>query len=372
MKKLFVVMTALALMAGAVSCSKDDDSSNNNSSNPPSGPTGNDATEYAENLAEGRYQPLLHLNKITSEGEDLYTFTWEENTLMSVNGVDGLATLSYGADGLLQKSSINGTKYQYAYNGGKLSGISILATGDLLMAHQNVVHNGAHITAVNYDSVSMLYLIPLLQQYVDLNFKGSSKYSFGVPSMKEIFEWEGDNAKKHTISAGITIGIAPSEVSQYVDLGEIIRAYIAAAYPSIDTTNTLTRTLINTLVNYIVNDTQEIPIELVLSVNEQYNYDAKRNIMQYLWMSAISAQNLSANNITNATMTSTISAVIHYTLPASLSTVAALLGGNSTFDIPFSKEMKNESVTSSYQYNSHNFPVSLSATDGTKLNYKYN
>lgn len=360
MKKLFLPILVLATIA-TVGCKKDEEESPNNPPTPE-----DEFTIFDETLAEGVFQPMLHLDNIKQEGNTVMEFSWDGNILTTAKTEEGNCTFSYNGNKLASVAN-NKETIQYSYTNNQLNAARILSYGTMLSVRKNFTHTGDKITHIDFDSISPLYLMTLIQEYVGPLGAKDSKFSLGPSIIETSLEWNGDNVSSEQMEASLIVNIAPSEIARLLDLSSLIRSAIETSYPNI--APILTDDIINSIVSFIASQTDEIPVEIMASLTNSYTYDNARNPLQYYWGEAIDAHSLSANNMLTQTTTTQISALAHYTVPADFPLLGTFLGGQN-IDLPYNMEPTTTTMSVSYQYNSKNFPTRMTC-EGMTATFKY-
>lgn len=362
MKKAFHLLLASVLILN-VACKKDEEQDR------PSQPS-ETVHVYDEHLAEGIYQPTLHIASISENDAETATWTWNNNDLTSIldknTGISKTFTYSNSRLESIKESFY--TTY-FLYSGDQLTATRKTGIGGSLMVRQNIFHEGNKISEIKYDSISQTYLLMLVQEWASvLGLKSNAKLGFGDVTLNQQFNWNGENVADDITTIGITLNTSMQEISSFVDLGSIIRAYVEQAYPAFS--SMLSDAILDQIVSYLQAQTDPLPVEVTLSVSGDYTYDNNRNPMQCFYGDDFSAMMLSANNILSATTTTQVGATCHLTIPSDLPLLGMFLGGT-TIDLPYNMEPQTTTTDYSYSYNSHNFPSSMTC-NGTTTTFKYN
>ncbi len=361
MKNIFHLLLASALIFN-VACKKDEEEQ--------ASETAQTIHTYDEHLGEGYYQPTLHIASVSEKDAETATWTWNDNTLTTVLDKKTGITKSFTySNNRLESFTESFYTTQFLYSGDQLAATRKMGIGSSLMVRQNVIHQGNKISEIKYDSISQTYLLMLVQEYGSaFGLKSDAKLGFCDVTINQQFTWNGDNVSKEVTTAGITINTSMQEISSFVDLGAIIRSYVEQAYPTISAM--LSDEMLNQIVSSLQSQTDPLPVEVTLSVTGDYTYDNNRNPMQYFYGDDFSATTLSANNVLSATTTTQVGATCQLTIPSDLPLLGMFMGGT-TIDLPYNMEPQTTTTDYSYNYNSHNFPSSMTC-NGTTTTYKYN
>ena len=361
MKKVFHLLLTSVLIFN-VACKKDEEEQT-------SEPT-ETIHVYDEHLGEGYYQPALHIASLSENNNETASWTWNNNTLTSVLDKNtGISKTFTYSNNRIESFTESFYTTHFLYSGDQLTATRKMGVGSSLMVRQNIIHQGDKIAEIKFDSISQAYLLMLAQEWASvIGLKSNAKLGFGDVTINQQFTWDGNNVANETTTAGITINTSLQEISSFIDLGSIIRGYVEQAYPALS--SMLTDELLNQVVSYLQSQTDPLPVEVTLTVSEDYTYDSYRNPMQYFFGEDISAKVLSANNILSAETTTQAGAICHLTIPSDMPLLGMLMGGT-TIDLPYNLDPQTATTDYSYQYNSHNFPSSMTC-NGTTTNFKYN
>lgn len=356
MKKLFIAVCALALMAGAVSCKKDKIEEEPN--NPPALVT--------ENLSEGIYQPAEKIASINIGDSINEEWTWGAKNLDRVitNGDEANPlTFSYDGDFVTEVSG-NGEKWCYSYSNNKLS------KGVLKIDNNQVVeivfsHNDdGKINSANLkiDTTFLMELlmgmigggefpfanvlsrstIESLAQMVKISAAVSNnpKFSMGSLDLSLNIVWNGDNVKDVVLNAGMVINIDTNDLNSIVNLGiipEEFSTYISMARFAMAFTG------------------GAVPLELALNDTMSYTYDNNRNPFYCYLGNGLDPKAFSYNNVTtennHGAMTVSVTFLPQQTLEL--------------FNSPI-----NESMTYNYVYNDNGYPTKCISDITTTYTYK--
>lgn len=350
MKKLFIAVCALALMAGAVSCKKDKIEEEPN--NPPALVT--------ENLSEGIYQPAEKIASINIGDSINEEWTWGAKNLdrVTTNGAN-LLTFSYDGD-FVSKVTGNGEEWCYSYSNNKLS------KGVLKIDNNQVVeivfsHNDdGKINSANLkiDTTFLMELlmgmigggefpfanvlsrstIESLAQMVKISAAVSNnpKFSMGSLDLGLNIVWNDDNVKDVVLNAGMVINIDTNDLNSIVNLGIIPEEYITVASTAIAISGGV------------------LPLQLALNDTVSYTYDNNRNPFYCYLGNGIDPRAFSYNNVTTENN--------HGAMTVSVTLFTQTM---ELFNSPI-----NESMTYNYEYNANGYPKKCISDITTTYTYK--
>lgn len=361
MKKLFVALCALAMVA-LVACKKDKPTPSNNDPTP----------SEQRDTREGAYDPVCKITGIVySDDTAPETWLWDPETghLLSVNDDDYCGgyveriSFNYRNDGrvdyvnvrnlslgdFLQNMEVDGT-LQVTYNGDYISGLTVLNNGTQVLAAQ-VEHNSStkKISGASIDlSDNMLLGLfnDLLTQFLgDSANSGDMITSVDNVIGNVLLTWDGNNVSQSLLSIGFraatTLGTLVNLVGQdnldmFGQYGSLL-ALAAAFAPN-----------------------QPLYFNVTVADTVDYSYDDKVNpFFHYLGRIDISA--LSANNVVAAIHTG----IAHVAITTSLN-------GQTTQFYETDYPLPLESTFNDYlEYNEAGCPLRMENSSGIQTEFHY-
>lgn len=362
MKRIVVMMCAVALMAGAVSCKKD--------------PKPED--EYVNpTYVEGVFNPGKHLSKVV--GNDINEeWSWSNTDPQQLTGIADASShtyynFTYKGSGRMATSNINvdGTTItcSYEYDEGTLDRMTVRLNGNIA-AEGTAGYAGGNISRIDYSNISGDLIWHFARSYAS-DFLGmdlsAADLEFTNPTLSDVFTWdEAQNVKQEFVTANISGEISISDL--FTIAGDMLSDQLGAM-----------GSLLLPLIVQNMGDSS-FAFSVTGDVNVDYAYDNKYNPYRGLWYRGISFQpmSLSANNFTSVHAMGNLRFNVKISLPeecpAFLSDYAAywsmiyLMVNGQTFgqDIPI-----DETLTRTYQYNAIGFPTSYTDQDGKTVTLTY-
>ena len=297
---------------------------------------------------EGIYNPGARIATV-SNNDGTQQWVWNDTKLDRIESRDlegnaaGVQQFTYNGNRMASMTqTVQGvaSETRITYSGNYISAISIYTDGTM-SANATVSHNSANkINRVDLD-VDASYLSTLLGQLMGgMNFggkKGDSKFSLNSADVYATLDWQGDNVSRMIVHADINAGITMEEISQIIDLTEVLGEQLASLATSIQGEQPLTIALVDTV---------------------DLTYDDHHNPLQG-FIGMLDPQVLSANNYTlmdnhgNAGITLTIN------IP--------FLGA-----YPIQRDVPITRVTDYfYTYNAAGFPLTVNDDEGNETTYTY-
>lgn len=356
MKKMFVALCAVAMLAlGA--CQKETVEPQNTTDHPtPATPTNphDDPEDPEPQLVQGEgiFNPGAHIVSVMKDGEMTEAWTWSDGKLRTVTPYEnstlnmlGATTFTYNGDRISAVSAASGA-VEFAYNGDQLASASVTAAGEVVLTASVTQRSNDKITKVETGMSGSI-----INQYLDIfsglqpggdERKGNSKLAVDTMTATVTLTWQGDNVATALMQANLTLTTTLNELSQIPMIQSMIDS-LAADNQMIQ------------LVLASMGDLQ-IPIDMVLKDTVEYTYDQNHN--PYYWYLGVDLSDFSRFSKANV-----LSKLSRMGLTASLPTqyAAMLQGFPSSFDIP----MPVQEATYSYEYNGNGFPTRVYSDDGT-------
>lgn len=355
MKKLFVALCAVAMLAlGA--CQKEDLQPQNSSdhptpstpTNPPDNPDRPDQPEPPLVQGEGIFNPGAHIVTVKFEGENTEAWTWSNGKLTKITPYENGAlneansiTVSYEGDRVKQINESIGTM-TLSYNGDEITSAVVSAAGvDVLSATVTERANNK----IRKISVGMSG--DIINQYIYLfsgmGMKSNSKLSCDTVSAEVTLNWQGDNVSRIELVANATVTSTLSELAQIPQIAALIEGN-SVAQMAIATMGSL-----------------PIPVSLLLHDTVDYTYD--QNLNPYYWFLGDNLRDFSRLSKANMlSMVAHTSATL--TLPESIAEALQNVPSSITLPLP------GRSAQFGYEYNSKGFPTKA-YTDEGEVEYIY-
>lgn len=297
---------------------------------------------------DGIYNPGAKIATVTTDNE-VQTWTWNGSKLDRIETTDlngdatGVQQFSYNGNrisSITQTVAGVATETRINYAGNLISSIGILTDGNQSVT-ATVSHNADNkISRMDLDIDASYFgnLLGMLMQG-GFNFKdakGNSKLSLNSATVYATFEWQGDNVSRMIVNADIDGGISMDDISQFVDLTEVLGE--AASFAS----------LIQ----------GEQPLVISLRDTMEFTYDNNHNPMQGL-IGILDPTALSANN---AILTDN-----HGMADITLTLNIPILGA-----YPIERSEPIVRVTDLfYTYNEAGFPLTVHDDEGNQTTYTY-
>ena len=362
MKKVFVAILALALLAGAVSCKKDDPT-------PADDPTeeggGNQDSDTEPSYQEGIYNPWRHITCLQNTGTN-QQWSWNSGTPRQLTAITDQTsgesyTFTYKNSGLLATATHsedgNSYLYTYSYDDGELDRYTI-KKANTTMAEGEVSHNtSGKITSASYDNFHPELCLSMIGYDMDPANVTLTSSSYNVA-----YTWVGDNVSQVSESGSFAGKVAMSELIDY--FGDELTSGISS-YANI--------------VMLFLQEMGDEQVDYTVSVTRStnYTYDTQRNPFRGFWGEGLMLNDyvLSANNCTASTAVGngTFNSGITISLPEECpswvpstyqflwSVIRALLNNK---EIPINRTIPlNKTLSYTYQYNDKGFPTSITCGD---------
>lgn len=329
MKKILLAVCAIAVVS-LTGCKKDD-------------PT----PEPQPTTGEGIYNPEAHIATVSND-DGTQHWVWAGSKLDRIESRDlegeaaGVQQFSYNGNRVSSiTQTVEGieTETRVTYSGNLISAIGIYTDGNRSV-NAAVSHNaGNKINRIDLD-VDASYISTLLGDLIgDIDLGGAkngSKFTLNNADIYATLEWQGDNVSRMIINADINAGITMEDISQFIDLTEVLGD--AAAFVS------------------LIQGEQPLTISLKDTID--YTYDDQHNPLQGM-IGMLDPQVLSANN---------------YTIMDN----HGMADVNLTINIPFVGPYPIErSVPVArvmdfvYTYNNAGFPLTVTDDQGNQTTYTY-
>ncbi|MBR6291378.1 MAG: hypothetical protein IKR33_01115 [Bacteroidales bacterium] len=328
MKKILLAVCAFAVVS-LVGCKKD-----------PVEPDPQNATS-----GEGIYNPGAHIATATTDGETQRWY-WEGSKLNRIETTDvegnaqGVQQFAYNGNRIASVTqTVEGvaTETRVSYSGSYISAITLFTDGHQ-SANATVGHNSSNkINRIDLD-VDASYVTTLLGDLIgNMGMKDGSKFTLNNADIYATLDWQGDNVSRMIIHADINAAISMQEISQIVDLTEVL-GEMASLLGLIQGEQPLTLSLVDTI---------------------DYTYDQHPNPLQGM-IGLLDPSVLSANNPTLMDN--------HGMADVNLTLNVPLVG-----QYPIERSVPINRVTDIiYTYNNAGYPLTVSQDEGGTTTYTYN
>lgn len=345
MKKIVILMSAVATLAMAA-CGGSDE---NNTPNPQPQPG-------PEPVSDGVYTPGAQIATVEKDGTS-ETWQWEDGMLQSIVAeTDGSSineyTFAYNADKQLSQMSMTiqqmPVTVSYNYTGRTLSAFSA-GSGALSLLDGTVTHNADDlITAVDIelDSVMASYITSMLGNLMGgeglpdfmapTATKGTVPGKIGVDKFTMHYDitWQGKNIASYVNTMTFQMLFTAEELMSLPGFDSLLGNYAA-------------------LIEMFVPEGSTVPITFTMSDTNEYTYDNHPNPLQGL-LRGLEPTTLSANNIL---------------------TEQSRSGMSINFNLGFLPAMPlpgtEESHGYNYQYNASGYPTEVSIDGQHAITYTY-
>ena len=345
MKKFVVILSACAMMAGAVSCKKEKIE-----------PIEQDPVPV---YAEGIYHPTMKLATVTEDGMLTQEWNWEGDNLDKITSPDGGATTYNYSGNYISKVSMTGdeaeelryyydannkfTKCELYYNGlqavtmnlthnaaGKMSGAEVLVEDSFLLSLASGLLGGGSLfeQLVGRQAAESMIMMAKLQ------YAKNPKFTMGNKEFGMVLNWEGENLSSQVINGNASIILDTNDLNllrMFIDIPEEYQG----------------------LIQMVMALQGGLPLTLTLNDTIACTYDTNYNPFFCNWGEIFSHRNLSLNNALTMTNTGAVK-------------IAASLMGQTMdlYSYPLSEYQEYE-----YQYNEKRYPTKVSS--GTEILYTY-
>lgn len=357
MKKIFVNLCVLALIAGAASCKKET-SETEPDSTPTPGPSEN--IVYPK-YHEGQYVPIMKVSTVTENGVLSEEWTWDGDKLdyITFSGEQsGTARFRYEGDYI---SSVKGgagrQDLSYTYAGGKMIRIELIEN-DTVMMQADLTHDGDN-EKINGAAITMdeEYLQSIIGAMTGFGKKGtrqaptslkallrsartapkndSPKFEVTDNTITLSYTWDGENVATQVLNASVDGKLSQEEYEALSDYLPIPDEYRRIA-------------------DILVAAQGGLPLRITMHDTVTYTYDNRINPMFCFWGTMLSADILSLNNIRTATTTGSYS-------------MAAVIYGQ---EIPLLNNPMDDYEEYNYEYNSKYYPTKVTIGE-TETGYTY-
>lgn len=342
MKKVFVSLLAVTLVACTISCKKE--------------PVPDPVPVYEE----GIYHPCQKLATVTENGILTEEWNWSQDNLNTITMKEsGTSTVySYSGDFITKVAPARdlGEEIRYTYTGKQFSGCEIYYEGALAVS-MTMQHNaegkvsGADIVIddnfllslagsllgkgsaferlVGRSAAESMILMAQLSSK-----PGSPKFEIADKTFSMNLQWTGENVTQQVIGGVVTINVSTEDIDFIQQFVNIPDEYL---------------TLVQT---FMMLAGGQLPLKLTLADTISATYDNKYNPMFCNWGEIFSPQNLSMNNV----LTLSNSGLFKLSV--------ALIQETDLFSQP-----QNSEQSFSYEYNNKNYPIKV-ISDGEIL-YTY-
>jgi hypothetical protein len=344
MKKFVVILSACAMMAGAVSCKKEKIE-----------PIEDPVPVYAE----GIYHPVMKLATVTEDGVLTQEWNWVGDNLDKITSPDGGATTYNYTGNYISKVSTAGdqteelryyydesnkfTKCEIFYDGmqavtmnlthnaaGKLSGAEVLVEDSFLLSLASGLLGGGSLfeQLVGRQAAESMIIMAKLQHAKNPKFTMGSK-EFGM-----VLDWNGENLSSQVINGNASIILDTNDLNLLQMFLDIPDEYLG-------------------LIQMAMMFQGGLPLTLTLNDTIACTYDTNYNPFFCNWGEIFSHRNLSLNNASTMRMSGAVS-------------ISASMMGQTMdlYSYPLSDYQEYE-----YQYNEKRYPTQVSS--GTEVLYTY-
>lgn len=349
MKKFVLSLTALALLAGVVSCERE---------NVVPTPEPDPVPVYAE----GIYHPVKKIATLNQNGAT-QQWTWVGNNLSEIVDADGQTiSFSYSGDYITrvysQQSDAEELRYTYSngqfqtcevyYNGGKAMTMALQhdATGKVNVADIDIedsflmsMMGGMFGKGSAVEQLLGSRAVRLIADMAGVVYRnGMPKLSVSNKTFSMQLVWSGDNVVQQVTGGTITFAISADDLAMLEQLGVIPEEYLSIAQLAIQFGG------------------GSLPLQLTMADTTICTYDDHYNPLFCNWGQMFSPTNLSLNNVVSSASFNVVK----------LDVVIPMSG--QTFNL------LNQSDTASasyrYEYNANGYPSQVTGTDGT-ITYTY-
>ena len=344
MKKFVVILSACALVAGAVSCKKEKIE-----------PIEDPVPVYAE----GIYHPVMKLATVTEDGVLTQEWNWVGDNLDKITSPDGGATTYNYTGNYISKVSTAGdqteelryyydesnkfTKCEIFYDGmqavtmnlthnaaGKLSGAEVLVEDSFLLSLASGLLGGGSLfeQLVGRQAAESMIIMAKLQHAKNPKFTMGSK-EFGM-----VLDWNGENLSSQVINGNASVILDTNDLNLLQMFLDIPDEYLG-------------------LIQMAMMFQGGLPLTLTLKDTIACTYDTNYNPFFCNWGEIFSHRNLSLNNASTMRMSGAVS-------------ISASMMGQTMdlYSYPLSDYQEYE-----YQYNEKRYPTQVSS--GTEVLYTY-
>ena len=343
MKKVFVSLLAVTVMACTVSCKKE--------------PIPDPVPVYEE----GIYHPCQKLATVTENGVLSEEWNWSKDNLNSITMTEaGTSTVyNYSGDFITKVVSARdyGEEIRYTYTGNQISGCEIYYEGSpavtMTMQHNaegklsgadividdnfllslagNLLGGGsAFERLVGRSTAESMILMAQL-----CNRPSAPKFEISNKTFSMNMQWTGENLTQQVINGLVTISVSTEDIDFIQQFINIPDEYLSLIQMAMLLTG------------------GQLPLNLTLTDTVISTYDDKYNPMFCNWGEIFSPQNLSLNNVLTTAHNSAMKVSV-----ALMGQVTDLLN-----------QPQNSEQSFSYEYNNKNYPTKV-ISDGEKL-YTY-
>ena len=294
---------------------------------------------------EGIYNPGAHIATATTDGETQHWY-WNGSKLDRIETTDvegtsqGVQQFTYNGNRIASVTqNVEGvaTETRVTYSGNYISAITVYTDGNQSL-NATVSHNSANkINRLDLD-VDANYVTTLLGDIIGgMGMKDGRKFTLNSANIYATLDWQGENVSRMIIHANISAGITMDEISQIVDLTQVL-GEMASLLSLIQGEQPLTISLVDTI---------------------DYTYDQHPNPLQGL-IGILDPSVLAANNPTLMDN--------HGTANVNLTLNVPLVG-----QYPIQRDVPINRVTDIiYTYNNAGYPLTVSQDEGGTTTYTYN
>lgn len=346
MKKLFVSLFAVAILASVVSCKK---------------------TETSEEIIltpvykEGVYHPIMKVASVSENGILSQEWSWNRDNLDHITWIDdGVKTYTYTGDYITKVVSNQsmGEELRYTYADGQMTKCEVYyqdamalsvdlqhnasgkISGGEIMVDDNFLMNLAGQLLGQGSFFERLVGTPAAQALVKMaqvaRVSNGAKLGISDKTFSTTFIWNGENVDKQVLNGSFILNISSEDlelVQNFIDIPEQYLTIIQMA---------------------MMLGSGSIPLQIGLTDTISATYDNMYNPMFCNWGDIMSPQTLSQSNILtmNNNMLLTVS--------------IALMGQNQElFRYP-----NNTSEEYRYEYNDKKYPTKVTGTNEIVYTYK--
>lgn len=341
MKKIVIMLCAVALVAGAVSCKKE-------------------KIDPVPVYTEGIYHPLMQIATVSENGTLTQEWNWVGDNLDKITTPNGGATTYNYSGDYISKVSITGdqmeelryyydannmfTKCEIFYNGmqavtmnfthnaaGKISGAEILIDDNFLLSLAGNLLGGGSLfeRLVGRQAAESMIIMAKLQ------YAKNPKFSVGNKDFGMTLEWNGKNLSNQIINGTASVVLDTNDLNLLQMFIEIPEQYLP-------------------MIQMVMALQGGLPITLSLNDTITCTYDTNYNPFFCNWGEIFSHRNLSLNNALTMSNTGTVAIS------------ASLLG--QTMDL-YNYPLNNYTEYQ-YQYNDNRYPTKVNSDTDIEYTYK--
>lgn len=344
MKKLFVSLLALTVLASVSSCKKEKDPQEE-----PRVPV----------YKEGVYNPLMKIVSMTKNGDPDQDWTWQGDKLDHITWIGGEEKTYTYTDGYISKVVSNqslGEELRYTYADGRMTKCEVYYSGALAL-EINLQHNEGGKISGGDITIDDNFLMTLAGQLLgggsvfekllgtptatamvrmaQIAKADGEKLSITNKTFTSAFVWNGENVEKQILQGSFVLNITAEDlelVQQFIDIPEQYLSLIQMA---------------------MMVAGGSLPLQVGVADTISATYDNMYNPMFCNWGDLLSPQTLSQANVL------TLDNNVAITL-----SIAAMGQTQELFRRPF-----NTSESFTYEYNDGKYPTKAIGTD--EITYTY-